>query len=277
MESMNTRAAAILTRVREQKPLIHHITNMVVMNDTANATIQLGGLPVMAHAVREMAEMSSAAGALILNIGTLTPDQIDAMLLAGKQANQQGTPIILDPVGAGATTLRTEAAHTLLRNLSIQVIRGNAGEIGAVSGMGGTMRGVESIGSDASPEEMARHTAQTHGAIVAITGKRDIISDGTRTLGVDNGHRWLTTLTGTGCMATTAIAAFAAVARDDYLAATASGLAAYGLAAELAAPQARGPGTFRAAFLDALYHLTPEQVAEGARIADIVDTADKVN
>jgi hydroxyethylthiazole kinase len=276
MESMNTRAAALLTRVREQKPLIHHITNMVVMNDTANATIQLGGLPVMAHAVREMAEMSSAAGALILNIGTLTPDQIDAMLLAGKQANEQGTPIILDPVGAGATTLRTEAAHNLLRNLSIQVIRGNAGEIGAVSGMGGTMRGVESIGSDAAPEEMARHTARTHGAIVAITGKRDIVSDGTRTLGVDNGHRWLTTLTGTGCMATTAIAAFAAVARDDYLAATASGLAAYGLAAELAAPHARGPGTFRAAFLDALYHLTPEQVAEGARIAEIVESADQV-
>jgi hydroxyethylthiazole kinase len=268
---MNTRAAAILTRVREQKPLVHHITNMVVMNDTANATIQLGGLPVMAHAVREMAEMSSAAGALILNIGTLTPDQIDAMLLAGKQANQQGTPIILDPVGAGATTLRTEAAHTLLRNLSIQIIRGNAGEIGAVSGMGGTMRGVESIGSDASADEMARHTARTHNAIVAITGKRDIVSDGTRTLGVDNGHRWLTTLTGTGCMATTAIATFAAVARDDYLAAAASALAAYGLAAELAADHARGPGTFRAAFLDALYHLTPEQVAEGARIAEIVE------
>jgi hydroxyethylthiazole kinase len=250
---------------------------MVVMNDTANATIQLGGLPVMAHAVREMAEMSSAAGALILNIGTLTPDQIDAMLLAGKQANQQGTPIILDPVGAGATTLRTEAAHNLLRNLSIQVIRGNAGEIGAVSGMGGTMRGVESIGSDAAPEEMARHTARTHGAIVAITGKRDIVSDGTRTLGVENGHRWLTTLTGTGCMATTAIATFAAVARDDYLAATASALAAYGLAAELAAPHARGPGTFRAAFLDALHHLTPEQVTEGARIAEIAESAGQVS
>ncbi len=272
MNDLNAGAAAALARMREQKPLLHHITNLVVMNDTANVTLHLGALPVMAHAAEEVAEMVAMAGALVLNPGTLTPAWIDSMLIAGRRANELGIPIVLDPVGAGATTLRTRTNLRLLDELRIAVVRGNAGEIGALSGAGGAVKGVESIGGLHDPVAVARAMAQARGTVVAITGQRDIISDGARVLGVDNGHRWLTTLTGTGCMATTAIAACAAVERDHLLAA-AYGLAIYGLAAELAAAHARGPASFKVAFLDQLYNLTPEQLEAGARIVELAPTA----
>jgi hydroxyethylthiazole kinase len=268
MNEFNAGAAAALARIREQKPLLHHITNLVVMNDTANVTLHLGALPVMAHAAEEVAEMVAMASALVLNPGTLTPAWVDAMLIAGRRANELGIPIVLDPVGAGATALRTRTNLRLLDELRIAVVRGNAGEIGALSGAGGAVKGVESVGGLRDPVAVARAMAAARGTVVAITGQRDIISDGARVLGVDNGHRWLTTLTGTGCMATTAIAAFAAVERDRLLAA-AYGLAAYGLAAELAAPHAHGPASFKVAFFDQLYNLTPEQLEAGARIVEL--------
>jgi hydroxyethylthiazole kinase len=268
MRQINEQIAEALSRVRQNKPLIHHITNFVVMNDTANVTLHLGALPVMAHAPQEVAEMTKMAGALVLNIGTLTSPWIESMLIAGQAANEHGVPIVLDPVGAGATSLRTEMSQRLLNELKISIIRGNAGEIGALSGAGGEVKGVESVRGVADPAAVAKAMAAERGMVVTICGKRDHISDGKRTLGVDNGHAWLTTITGTGCMATTAIAAFAAVERDVLLAA-AGGLACFGLAAELAAEKADGPATFKVALFDQIHNLRPEQLVKRARVVEL--------
>lgn len=268
MRDMATRAAEALGRARKEKPLIHHITNLVVMTDTANVTLHMGALPVMAHAPEEVAEMVAIASALVLNPGTLTTELIESMLSAGRRANRSGIPIVLDPVGAGATRMRTQMNERLLDELAITVIRGNAGEIGTLAGAGGTVKGVESVAGAGDPVAVTRQLARARKTVVAITGQRDIISDGERVLGVDNGHYLLQTLTGTGCMATTAVAIFAAVERDPLIAA-AGALASYGLAAELAAAEARGPASFKTAFFDQLYSLTPEQVEAGARIVDL--------
>jgi hydroxyethylthiazole kinase len=268
MATINDQIAAALARIREQKPLIHHITNFVVMNDTANVTLHVGALPVMAHAAEEVAEMVTQAGALVLNAGTLTPARVESMLIAGRKANELGVPIVLDPVGAGATTLRTQANLRLLGELQIAVVRGNAGEIGTLSSSGGLVKGVESVKGVDDPAAVAQSMARARETVVAVTGKRDIVSDGRRILGVDNGHEWLQANTGTGCMATTLIAAFAAVERD-YLVAAAGGLACLGLAAELAARKAQGPASFKVALFDQLYHLTPAQLAAGARVVKL--------
>jgi len=256
--------ADMLARIRQRRPLLHHITNFVVMNDTANVTLHVGALPVMAHAREEVMEMVTAAGALVLNPGTLTPEWVDSMIVAGQRANELGIPVVLDPVGAGATTLRTESNRRLLREVRVAVLRGNSGEIGALSGMGGMVKGVESIVDVEDPIKVAQTMAQERGIVVAITGKQDVISDGTRVVLVDNGDPWLKTITGTGCMATTMIAAFCAV-EEDHLLAASGGLIAFGLAAELAATQAKGPASFKAALFDAIYNLTGEQILAGAK------------
>jgi len=243
--------APILSRIRERKPLVHHITNMVVMNDTANITLAIGALPVMAHALEEVEEMVNLASVLLLNIGTLTPEQIEAMLRAGRRANERGIPIVLDPVGAGATRLRTESALRLLRELHISAVRGNASEVGALLGVAGETRGVESISLSEDREVVAQRAAREFESTVAITGARDIIADGQRLARVDNGHPLLATITGSGCMATTLVAAFLAVEQDAWLASIA-GLIALGLAGEIAAPKAGGPGTFRSHLIDAV-------------------------
>ena len=260
--------AELLTRIHAKHPLIHHITNFVVMNDTANVTLALGALPVMAHATEEVAEMVGAAGALVLNPGTLTPEWVAAMLIAGKRANELGVPIVYDPVGVGATKLRNETGARLLRELRLAVVRGNSGEVGALAGAGGIVKGVESVEGVKDPVQVARDLARRSNTVVAITGKRDIISDGARVLGVDNGHAMLKTITGTGCMATTVVAIFCAV-ESDYLIASAAALACYGLAAQRAARRAKGPGAFRAALLDALYRLTPAQARTGVRVVEM--------
>lgn len=256
--------ADMLARIRQRKPLLHHITNFVVMNDTANVTLHVGALPVMAHAREEVMEMVAAAGALVLNPGTLTPEWVDSMIVAGQKANELGIPVVLDPVGAGATTLRTESNLRLLREVRVAVLRGNSGEIGALSGMGGIVKGVESVVDVDDPIKVARTLAQERGIVVAITGKQDIISDGKRVVLVDNGDPWLKTITGTGCMATTMIAAFCAVERD-YLLAASGGLIAFGLAAELAATKAKGPASFKMALFDAIYNLNTEQILAGTK------------
>jgi hydroxyethylthiazole kinase len=262
------RAGQALELIRANRPLVHHITNMVVMNDTANVTLHVGALPVMAHAPEEVAEMTGLAGALVLNIGTLTSEWIESMLIAGRRANERAIPIVLDPVGAGATKLRTESSLRLLRDLKIAVLRGNAGEIGTVAGAGGEVRGVESIRGLDDPAATARALARQYKTVVAITGARDILSDGERVLGVDNGHAWLSANTGTGCMSTAVTGAFCAVEKD-YLIAAASALACYGFAAEMAAAEARGPASFKIALLDNLYNMTPARLADGVKIIDL--------
>ena len=265
----NAHGASLLETIRASKPLVHHITNLVVTNDTANVTLHMGALPVMAHAVEEMEEMTSIAGALILNIGTLSKHWIEAMFIAGKTANDKGIPIILDPVGAGATSFRTETCHRLMEELSISVIRGNLGEVSILAGLGGEVKGVESVSAGGNAEDVAKTLAFKQNCTVSITGKEDVISNGTRTVLVDNGHQWLTTLTGTGCSSTTAVAAFSTVEKDP-VTASACALMCYGLAAEIAAPQAKGPASFKVAFYDALYNLSAADIEKGGKVRELL-------
>jgi hydroxyethylthiazole kinase len=258
--------AATLARIREQKPLIHNITNYVVMNETANAILALGALPVMAHAREEMEEMTGIAGALVLNIGTLSPPWVEAMLAAGRTAGERGIPIVLDPVGAGATSYRTETARRLLAELDVTVLRGNAGEVATLVGIDAEVRGVESIDAGGDPAELARRAARTLGLVASVTGPVDHVSDGSTVVKVDNGHELLGLVTGTGCMSTALTGCFLAAKRDDPLAAAVEALAAFGVAGEDAARVAKGPGTFHAALYDALYALDGS-LAGRARIA----------
>lgn len=258
-------AAELLTRLRQRRPLIHHITNFVVMNETANITLCAGASPVMAHAKEEVAEMVAAAGALVLNIGTLTSEQVESMLIAGRRANELNIPIVLDPVGAGATTLRTESARRLLSKLNISIIRGNLAELATLAGFEAKIAGVDSHETGADAESVARALAQNRNCVAAITGAVDVVSDGTRLARISNGHPMMGRVTGTGCMATSVAACFAAVEPDRFLAATAA-LAAFGLAGEIAARNSQGPGMFHVQLYDALANLSSEELAEGTRI-----------
>jgi hydroxyethylthiazole kinase len=259
-------AGTSLRELRERKPLVHQITNYVVMNETANATLAIGALPVMAHAPEEVEEMVGLASALVLNIGTLSQHWIEAMLLAGRAANERGTPIVLDPVGAGATRYRTETAKRLLDELDIAVIRGNAGEVATLVGVEAEVRGVESVGAAGSSAELARDAAGTLGTVAAVTGAVDHVSDGEQVIGVANGHELLATVSGTGCMATAITGCFLAVKPDAPLEAAVEALVAFGVAGEDAAASARGPGTFHAGLYDALAGLDPEMLDSRANV-----------
>jgi hydroxyethylthiazole kinase len=255
-----------LRELRERKPLIHQITNYVVMNETANATLAIGALPVMAHAIEEVEEMASFAGALVLNIGTLSQHWIDAMLLAGKAANAAGVPVVLDPVGVGATRLRTEAARRILDQVDVAVLRGNPAETAALAGLEAEIRGVESIGASATGADLAGAAARKLGVVASVTGAIDYVSDGDRTLAVSNGDPLLATITGSGCMSSALTGCFVAVAPP--LEGAAYALAAFGVAGEDAAVDAKGPGTFHANLYDALYNLEPETLDDRARIGE---------
>jgi hydroxyethylthiazole kinase len=263
---VNTSPGETLRKLRAEKPLVHQITNYVVMNETANATLALGALPVMAHAPEEVEEMVGLAGALVINIGTLSEHWIEAMLLAGKAANERGTPVVLDPVGAGATRYRTATAHRLLEEIDVAVVRGNAGEVATLVGAEAEVRGVESVGDAGDPAELAREAARTLGVVCAVTGPVDHVSDGERSVAVANGHALLGTVSGTGCMATSVTGCFVAAKPNDVLAAAAEALVAFGVAGEDAARDARGPGSFHVALYDALYNLDPDSLDGRARL-----------
>ena len=265
---MTDSPGAALRDLRERKPLIHQITNYVVMNETANVTLAIGALPVMAHAVEEVEEMASVAGALVLNIGTLSSHWIDAMLLAGKAANAAGVPVVLDPVGVGATRLRTDTAKRILAEVDVAIVRGNAAEVAALAGLEAEIRGVEAIGAAAGGLAIARTAASGLDVVASVTGPVDHVSDGTRTLAVANGDPLLAAITGSGCMASTLTGCFVAVRTDAQVDAAAFALAAFGVAAEDAAQGAEGPGTFHARLYDTLYALTPESLDERANIGD---------
>jgi len=265
MVDIKGKAAKLMLEVRAVRPLVHHITNFVVMNETANITLCTGARPVMAHAKEEVEEMVSAADALVLNIGTLWLEQVEAMILAGHRANERSVPIILDPVGAGATRLRTESARHLLDELSIAITRGNRAEIAVLIGCEANIRGVDSDGTDEDPTELAIKFARQYGCTAAVTGRVDIVTDGTRLVRVSNGHPVMSSITGTGCMATSVVAAYAAVEKD-YVSASTAALSAFGLAGEIAVRTAHGPGTFHTNLYDALAGLTEDAFCAGARI-----------
>lgn len=262
---LSEKAGENLKLLREKKSLVHNITNYVVMNYTANALLACGASPVMAHAPEEVREMVSLAGALVLNIGTLTPYWIDSMLKAGKKANEKNVPIILDPVGSGATALRTEAARRLINELNISVIRGNASEVLSLAGEGSQTKGVDSIHSVDQAKDAALILARELNTVLAITGKVDLVTNGNSVYRIHNGHELMGMVTGTGCTATVIIAAFLAVDKDP-LEASATGLAYFGLAGELAAEKAQAPGSYQIAILDALYLINNDTLKKGARI-----------
>lgn len=260
--------------VRQAHPLIHHITNLVVTNVTANITLAAGAAPVMLGAVEDAAAMTQHAQALVLNCGTLSPDSVEAMLAAGQAANENKIPVILDPVAVGTTPFRTEMILNILHKVKCTVIRGNSSEMGFLAGKGGRPRGVDaapdddidSAELDHERSQLAIELAKKYSTVAAVTGQRDYVSDGKRVARIDNGHPLLPTVTGTGCMATSVIAAWTAAAEDPFLA-TVGALAAYGVAAEIAATKANGPGTFQAHLFDAVYNLNADQLKDKLKIS----------
>ncbi|UCF94736.1 MAG: hydroxyethylthiazole kinase [Desulfobacterales bacterium] len=267
MSSLARKAAENLAALREKKPLIHNITNFVVMNYTANALLAMGASPVMAHAINEVEDMVGLAGALVLNIGTLTDDWMASMIRAGNKATEQKKPIILDPVGSGATSLRTHAAKKIIRKNRISVIRGNASEILSLRNQDSQTKGVDSIHSVDEAAQTAKLLAEELKTTLAITGPVDLITDGRRVVRVSNGHPLMGYVTGTGCTATVTIGAFLAVDEDPVSAAT-TALAFFGLAGEAAGQKAAAPGSFMIALLDALYTISPEALEAGCKIEE---------
>ncbi len=259
-------AGESLRAIRERKPLVHQITNYVVMNETANATLALGALPVMAHAAEEVEEMVGLAAALVLNIGTLSSHWIDAMLAAGWAANRRDVPVVLDPVGAGATEFRTDTARRILEEVDVAVLRGNAGEVATLVGVAAEVRGVESASVGADPAELACEAARSLGLVASVTGPVDHVSDGERVAAVANGDPMLATITGTGCMSSAMTGCFLAVAASAFDAAV-EALVAFGAAGEDAAREARGPGSFHVNLYDALAALDPETLDARARVS----------
>jgi len=265
MSKLSETAARNLKAVRDRKPLVHNITNLVVMNYTANALLSMGASPVMAHAENEVEEMVSLAGALVLNIGTLTDEILHSMIKAGKKASIQKTPIILDPVGAGATSLRTVSAQKIIAETKISVLKGNASEILSLHHGNSRTGGVDSVHAVDDAAQTARILASELKTTIAITGPVDFITDGNRTYRVANGHPLMARVTGTGCTATAVIGSFLAVDPDP-TSATVTALAYFGLAGEIAGKSAPAPGSFMIAMLDALYTISPDQLKEGCKI-----------
>jgi hydroxyethylthiazole kinase len=257
--------AQSLDRIRRQTPLVHNITNFVVMNDTANVLLAIGASPVMAHAIDEVRDMVAHAGALVLNIGTLEDAWIESMLAAGGEANRRGVPVVLDPVGAGATPLRTSSVERILGSVRVALVRGNAGELSAIAGLAGQVRGVDSVAASA-PEDAARTVALRTGGAAVASGAIDYAADSSRAAQIRNGDPMMGRITGSGCMATAIAGAFLAVEPDPFLAGV-EAMIAFGIAGELAARVSSGPGTFRANLIDAVANLDRAAILERTRAA----------
>jgi hydroxyethylthiazole kinase len=255
-----------LEKVRRVNPLVHNITNVVVTNFTANGLLSLGASPVMAYAAEEVADMAKIASSLVLNIGTLNPQTVDSMIIAGNAANQSDVPVIFDPVGAGATHYRTETAQRIMRDVKVSVIRGNAAEIANVIGEKWEIKGVDA-GATANGDivTLAIKAAQTWNCLVVITGKEDVVTDGETTYLVSNGHPIMTKVTGMGCLLTSVIGAFAGVERN-LLQASVAALTFYSIAAEKAAGKTveMGPGSFQIEFLNQLSLVSSEDIISHA-------------
>lgn len=259
---------SIFSDIREKTPLVHHITNYVTVNDCANITLSIGASPVMAHAEEEVREMVAIASALVLNIGTPDTLQVERMFIAANAAEKHGIPIILDPVGAGATTFRTKTAQKMIQKLSISVLKGNTGEIGTLAGKQAHVRGVDSGGVTGDRAEITCNLAEKLGCTVIMSGGTDIISDGSRTILCENGHPYMGRISGTGCMAASVIGSCAAVS-PDYFSASVTGTIAFGIAGERAAINAAGPGSFKYHLIDCMALVTPGDVKQYARILSV--------
>lgn len=262
--------SSLLEKLRETNPLVHNITNVVVTNFTANGLLSIGASPVMAYAREEVADMAKIAGALVLNIGTLKAEEVESMLIAGRSANAHGVPVIFDPVGAGATPYRTETAKRLLHELEISIVRGNAAEIANAGGLFWEIKGVDAGNAQGNTVEMGIEVAKKLTTTVVITGKQDVITNGQTTYTINNGHPYLTKVTGAGCLLTSVAGAFSALEKDPLRAAVAA-LVVYGVAAEMAAEATKtcGPGTFQVEFLNALHKIQAHDIVKYASFEKI--------
>lgn len=261
-------AGTLLDGIRKRHPVIHHLANFVTINDVAAATRAVGAMPIMALSPAEIEDVAARAHALVISLGTPTEERLRSIDLAVAVARRRAIPIIVDPVGAGASKLRTDAALKVIRAASRPIIRANPAEAAALVGEPADLRGVESVHSpDATI--LALNLVQD-GGVAVITGPRDIVTDGALTLAIDNGHAWLAAMPGAGCMATALVGAFLAVAGvADVVTAAAAGIACFGLAGEQAAVRARGPGTLKPALLDVLFSMAAEELAAGIRCTPV--------
>lgn len=257
--NVTTEVYDVFSKVRQQSPVVHHLTNWVTIYDCAQIVKTLGASPVMAHAIEEVADMTGIASALVLNIGTLTTEMVEAMKQAAAAANAKGIPVILDACGAGATGLRDRKVFELLDEVKIDILKGNVSEIARIAGQNVRTKGVDAreVGMDSGV--FAQALAQDRQFTVVVTGKEDIVANGKGISRIRNGHVLMEHVVGTGCMAASVIGTFAAV-EPDHRKAAVSALACYEIAAELAAQKATGPVSFKSAMFDYLYMLDRQTI-----------------
>jgi hydroxyethylthiazole kinase len=265
----------ILENVRQKAPLVQNITNFVTVNDCANIILACGGSPTMADDVREVAETAAICQSLVVNMGVA--DKLDSMLIAGKKCNELGHPVVFDPVAAGATTLRTQMAFQLLKEVYFSAIRGNISEIKTIYHGHGTTKGVDADTADAVTEEnlddtvlMAKKLSAKTGAVIVISGAIDIVADANKAYVIRNGHPMMARITGSGCMSTALIGAFCGANPENILDACAAAMCAMGLCGELAYEKTvqtnGGTLSFRTYLVDAMSNLTPEMLCEGMKV-----------
>jgi hydroxyethylthiazole kinase len=261
-----------ITAVRETTPLVHNMTNYVTVNDVANAVLAIGASPIMADAIEETGDITAISNALVINIGTLNARTVASMIVSGQVANKKNIPVVLDPVGAGASDFRNKTTEAIMTQVTVDVLRGNLSEISFVAGLKVATKGVDVAEADTGNDarEIAREVARRYGCVVVITGPVDVVSDKTRTVTVSNGTPLLAKITGTGCMSTAIIGAFAGACDDLFIAAL-TGITSAGIAGDIAQEQAgeKGTGSFRSALIDAYSMIDSRVIATRAKIAEI--------
>lgn len=259
----------LLYETREKNPLIHNITNYVTVNDCANAILAIGASPIMADDIAEVKEIVSISSALVINMGTLNQRTIASMIMAGRKANELNIPVILDPVGAGASTLRNKTVQEILSQVEIDVIRGNLSEISFLAGFKASTKGVDTAIVDEKNDAIGigKLVSDKYSCIVGITGKIDIISDGIRFAEIANGHKLLSKVTGTGCMTSALVSSFCGVTKDYYTA-TVAGIATMGISGEIAFEKTGiiGTGSFHISIINALSNMNSIYFSERVKI-----------
>lgn len=269
---INNQIYKVLENVKKKSPLVHHITNYVTVNDCANIVLAIGGSPVMADDKNEVEEMVSIASALVLNIGTLNTRTIESFILAGKKANELNIPVILDPVGIGATTLRNKVVERILKEVKLSVLRGNMSEIKNIYGIETETKGVDSVDDSLDGgKEIAVNLAKRLNCIVAITGAVDIISDGKKVYSINNGHKMLSSITGTGCMSSSLIGACCG-AEENSLYGAITGIMIMGISGEKAQERLKhneGLGSFRVYLVDAVSNFNEDDIKEMGKVYEI--------
>ncbi|WP_283624226.1 hydroxyethylthiazole kinase [Clostridium butyricum] len=265
----------LLNRLKNKKPLIHNITNYVTVNDCANILLAIGASPIMADDLKESADITSIASALVINIGTLNERTIESMIASGKKANELNIPVVLDPVGAGASSFRNETTKRILEEIKISVLRGNMSEIKFIAGLESETKGVDASDSDLKSDSdegvrVAKSLAKRFNCTVAITGVCDIVSDGEKSVTIENGTKMLSNVTGTGCMTTALVGGYlgACETKEDLFIAAISGIVSMGICGEIAEERAGniGLGSFHMAIIDAVSNLDEENLLNRSKI-----------